>query len=167
MFLWRACSNVLPTRENLHKRRVQVDSHCVICCQQLESVGHLLWECALARNVWALCQGGLQKCANSCCDFFLLFQMLVSLSITQPLQSNPIINIGYKRLNRITIKFGTELKPTKHIVVNHNFTTTVFELTLQPSSPFIVTQQSPSTIHHDSLPNHNAFNGGVWREICG
>ena len=37
-----------------------------------------------------------------------------SLSITQPLQSNPIINIGYKRLNRITIKFGMELKPTKH-----------------------------------------------------
>ena len=49
-----------------------------------------------------------------------------SLSITQPLQSNPIINIGYKRLNRITIKFGTELKPTKHIVVNHNFTISPF-----------------------------------------
>ena len=76
VFLWRACSNVLPTRENLHKRRVQVDPHCAICCQQPESVGHLLWECAIARNVWALCQGGLQKCANNCCDFFLLFQML-------------------------------------------------------------------------------------------
>ena len=49
-----------------------------------------------------------------------------SLSITQPLQSNPTINTGYKRLNRITIKFGTELKPTKHIVVNHNFTTFMY-----------------------------------------
>ena len=49
-----------------------------------------------------------------------------SLSITQPLQSNPTINTGYKRLNRITIKFGTELKPTKHIVVNHNFTISPF-----------------------------------------
>ena len=49
-----------------------------------------------------------------------------SLSITQPLQSNPIINTRYKRLNRITIKFGTELKPTKHIVVNHNFTIVFF-----------------------------------------
>ena len=45
-----------------------------------------------------------------------------SLSITQPLQSNPTINTGYKRLNKITIKFGTELKPTKHIIVNNNFT---------------------------------------------
>ena len=45
-----------------------------------------------------------------------------SLSITQPLQLNPTINTRYKKLNKITIKFGTELKPTKHIVVNYNFT---------------------------------------------
>ena len=46
-----------------------------------------------------------------------------SLSITQPLQSNPTINTRYKILNKITIKFDTELKPTKHIVINYNFTT--------------------------------------------
>ena len=46
----------------------------------------------------------------------------LSLSYTQPLQLNPTINTGYKRLNKITIKFGTELKPTKHIVINYNFT---------------------------------------------
>ena len=46
-----------------------------------------------------------------------------SLSITQPLQLNPAINTRYKILNKITIKFGTKLKPTKHIVVNYNFTT--------------------------------------------
>ena len=31
-----------------------------------------------------------------------------SLSIIQPLQSNPKLNIGYKRLNKTTIKFGIE-----------------------------------------------------------
>ena len=46
----------------------------------------------------------------------------LSLSLTQPLQLNPTINTGYNKLNKITIKFGTELKPTKHIVVNYNFT---------------------------------------------
>ena len=35
-----------------------------------------------------------------------------SLSHTQPLQINPTKNTGYIRLNKITIKFGTELKPT-------------------------------------------------------
>ena len=48
------------------------------------------------------------------------------LSITQPLQINPTINTGYKLLNKITIKFVTELKPTKHIVINYNFTTSPF-----------------------------------------
>ena len=45
-----------------------------------------------------------------------------SLSHTQPLQLKPTINTRYKRLNKITIKFGTKLKSAKHIVVNYNFT---------------------------------------------
>ena len=57
---------------------------------------------------------------------FKCLSLHTTFSITQPLQSNPIINTRYKRLNRITIKFGTELKPTKHIVVNHNFTIVFF-----------------------------------------
>ena len=56
----------------------------------------------------------------------LLLESSHSLFITQPLQSNLTINTGYKRMNRITIKFNTELKPTKQIVVNHNFTTCPF-----------------------------------------
>ena len=46
----------------------------------------------------------------------------LSLSLSQPLQLNPTINTRYNRLNKITIKFGTKLKPTKHIIVNYNFT---------------------------------------------
>ena len=25
MFVWRACSNILPTRDNLHRRRINID----------------------------------------------------------------------------------------------------------------------------------------------
>ena len=50
----------------------------------------------------------------------------LSLSNTQPLKWNSTINTRYKRLNKITIKFGTELKSTKHIVVNYNFTISPF-----------------------------------------
>ena len=45
-----------------------------------------------------------------------------TLSHTQSLQINLTWNTGYKRLNIITIKFGTEVKPIKHIIVNYNFT---------------------------------------------
>ena len=29
-------------------------------------------------------------------------------------------------MNKITVKFGMELKPTKHIVVNYNFTIYIY-----------------------------------------
>ena len=46
--------------------------------------------------------------------FSLQFSWVFNLSFshTQPLQINPTINTGCKRLNIITIKFDTELKPT-------------------------------------------------------
>ena len=76
-FIQRACSNILPTRESLHQRRVNVDARCELCCQQPKSAGHLLWECPFARNVQALCLGKIQKCPKEANDFFLLFKMLV------------------------------------------------------------------------------------------
>ena len=60
----------------------------------------------------------------------------LSLYITQPLQSNPTINTGYKRLNKITIKFSTKLKPTKYIVVNHNFTKLYINLNINLTALF-------------------------------
>ena len=79
-----------------------------------------------------------------------------SLFITQPLQLNPTINIRYKRLNKITIKFFTKLKPTKFIVVNYNFTvipTILYTIhcgfSLTPTSPFQYPWKvdSPNTYH--------------------
>ena len=64
----------------------------------------------------------LQSSIASVFNCFSLHTHTHSLSHTQPLQLNPIINTRYNKLNKITIKFGTELKPTKHIVVNYNFT---------------------------------------------
>ena len=71
--------------------------------------------CLLARYLWK--HFSLQ---------FALSLHTLSLSHTQPLQINLTWNTGYKTLNRITIKFGTKLKPTKHIVVNYNFTISLF-----------------------------------------
>ena len=41
-FLWRACSNILPTRDNLCKKKVQLDPLCAVCNQQSETVSHIL-----------------------------------------------------------------------------------------------------------------------------
>ena len=76
-FMWRACSNILPTRDNLHRRKLHVEPMCGFCCQNSKTAEHVLWTCPFARNVWALCRGKLQKCSNVAIDFFSLFQLLV------------------------------------------------------------------------------------------
>ena len=76
-FFQRACSNILPTRANLHRRKVNIYPRCEICCQHTKTTGHLLQECPLASNVWALSKGRIQKCQNHAQDFFLLFKILV------------------------------------------------------------------------------------------
>ena len=73
-FLWRACSGCLPTRENLHKKRIRVEQRCELCHHHTETIGHVLWECPLARNVWALFRGTIQKCRNEVDDFFSIVQ---------------------------------------------------------------------------------------------
>ena len=76
---------------------------------------HVQGTCIISRDAWSWA-----TCENS--SVFNLLEFSHSLSHTQPLQLNLTINTGYKRLNKITIKFDIELKPTKQIVVNYNFT---------------------------------------------
>ena len=104
-FIWRACSNILPTRESLHRRRVNVDGRCELCCQQPESAGHLLWECPFARNVWALCPGKIQKCPNEANDFFLLFKTLVQRLSTAELEKWAVVSWGiWNARNKVYIE---------------------------------------------------------------
>ena len=87
-------SNILPTRESLHRRRVNVDAQCELCYQQPESAGHLLWECPFARNIWALCSGKIQKCPNEANDFFLLFKTLVQRLSKTDLEKWAVVSWG-------------------------------------------------------------------------
>ena len=75
-FMWRACSDILPTAANLRRQRVPVDFTCTICQQQDETVAHVLWECPLARNVWAGVRGKLQKCNSEAPNFYTLARQM-------------------------------------------------------------------------------------------
>ena len=75
-FIWRACKDILPTRANLYRRKVPIDLLCSICKLIDETVGHALWECPLAENVWAVARGRLQKCVVTAQSIFLLVRDL-------------------------------------------------------------------------------------------
>ena len=52
MFMWRACSNILPTKYQLWARGIGRDDRCDLC-GGCETFGHILWGCKVAGEVWS------------------------------------------------------------------------------------------------------------------
>ena len=76
-FMWRACSDVFPTRVNLLRRKVHINPLCTLCGQHDETTSHILWECPFAHNTWALVWGNIQKSNSEApCFYPLARQML-------------------------------------------------------------------------------------------
>lgn len=53
-FLWRACSDCLPTKVNLMKRKIVADPQCELCGSLPEDTKHALWGCEAVRRVWCV-----------------------------------------------------------------------------------------------------------------
>lgn len=53
LFLWKCFREILPTRRELHRRRIVEDQRCPVCGDGVESVVHLFCNCSLAQRVWA------------------------------------------------------------------------------------------------------------------
>ena len=49
--LWHACFNILPTQDNLHRRKLHMEPGCGFYCQNSETAEHVLWTCPFAMNV--------------------------------------------------------------------------------------------------------------------
>ena len=53
VFLWLMYNSTSLTRDNLAKRRHVEDKTCVFCSEP-ESIQHLLFDCIVASNIWAV-----------------------------------------------------------------------------------------------------------------
>ena len=54
-FTQRLLWGILPTSDNLLRRRLTIDHNCQICVDQNESLFHVMFECRLSRQVWIEC----------------------------------------------------------------------------------------------------------------
>ena len=52
IFPWRACSDALPTKMNLERRKIIVDHVCSQCLDCPETSLHALWECGALPQIW-------------------------------------------------------------------------------------------------------------------
>ena len=53
-FAWKACEDILASKEALRQRHIAVEGGCVLCGDPMENIIHILWFCAHAKEVWAL-----------------------------------------------------------------------------------------------------------------
>ncbi|KAL8156219.1 hypothetical protein AgCh_001348 [Apium graveolens] len=60
-FIWRACSNVLPTTTALAVKKIDVIKSCSWCHRYNEDAVHVLFTCCFAKELWNLV--GLQRMA--------------------------------------------------------------------------------------------------------
>lgn len=79
-FMWRSLSSALPVASNLVTRGMNVDMICLLCGTQDETPNHVLFNCEVARQVWALSnfpspQNGFQKDS-----LFVNFSYLIQMS---------------------------------------------------------------------------------------
>uniref|UniRef100_A0A2N9FZG8 Reverse transcriptase domain-containing protein n=1 Tax=Fagus sylvatica TaxID=28930 RepID=A0A2N9FZG8_FAGSY len=85
-FIWRACNESLPTRQNLCRRKILEDHRCAICSGISETTTHILWECPFANCVWSTSSGRLQKCHVSEEEFIVLVRKLVRMLSREELE---------------------------------------------------------------------------------
>ena len=79
-FLWKSCTNSLPTKDNLMKRTILQENMCHLCPVHPEDVKHALWGCSKVRQVWQRCFGWLVNTQ----DEEGSFSDLVQLAQTKP-----------------------------------------------------------------------------------
>ena len=53
-FLWRVCHDAIPTKSNLKRRHILVDSLCECCWKEDKTPLHALWSCSELSSVWSL-----------------------------------------------------------------------------------------------------------------
>lgn len=58
-FLWRLARNILPTRSNLGRKGIQMDTICPICLEHEETQEHLFMHCQLSQVLWFTTHLGL------------------------------------------------------------------------------------------------------------
>ena len=122
VFLWKALNGALPVTERIEARGMKVDSRCHVCGNGAESINHMLFECPLARHVWAI--SGIPNPQNGyhCSSIFVNFSYLLNLEEKRELAPHSIRSwpwilwILWKTRNELLFK---SLSPIPANVMQH------------------------------------------------
>ncbi|KAL9308300.1 putative reverse transcriptase zinc-binding domain-containing protein [Arabidopsis thaliana] len=78
--MWKVVSGAIPVVDNVKSRGLRVDSKCQCCGLEVESTNHVLFNCTVARQTWALSNFLIPE--NGFDDSHALYHNLFFLSLT-------------------------------------------------------------------------------------
>jgi ribonuclease HI len=78
VFCWRACNNILPTKDNLRRRGIINEDKCIFCARETETASHVLWECPSARDVWCVSGRRIQKTQSQDASFLDIRELFMN-----------------------------------------------------------------------------------------
>ena len=102
-FLWKACTNSLPTKENLLKRKILQESSCPLCSSVSESVVHAIWSCSCIKVVWDSDFEWVDRSSAAFESFSDVFQKIRNNPALVPLFAATAWSIWYQR-NKFCLK---------------------------------------------------------------
>lgn len=73
------------------RRKIVSDPICPLCGREMETSGHVLWNCDVARAVWSESPRAMQKCAVEANDFSLIFNHLCERLSVEDLELAAVI----------------------------------------------------------------------------
>lgn len=77
VFIWQACKDTLPTLKNLASKKVSKTTLCPICGLVEGIVGHTLWLCPTAQDVWCQTLVKFQKISSNSSFFADIWKQLI------------------------------------------------------------------------------------------
>ncbi|XP_035545040.1 uncharacterized protein LOC118348156 [Juglans regia] len=109
MFLWRACNEALPLLANMRRREVVEHSSCLVCKQEPETPGHVLWGCIAAKDVWGQGVMKVQKLSFQSDLIFDIWSRLIEILSSEELDEVAVTMRGiWSRRNNVI--HGKEFK---------------------------------------------------------
>ena len=128
--LWRATKDALPTRANLMRRKVLMDSTCQGCETEPKSTLHALWSCLKLKEVWAVHFESLKIRTHVCLSFLDVFITCLEQPHNTALFAMLIDQIWYRR-NKL--RLGEEAADLK--LLNSRARAALHEFQLANTSP--------------------------------
>jgi ribonuclease HI len=121
VFLWRACNDILPTKENLKKRGVIDDDLCRFCGFAPETVVHILWACPSSQDVWGSCGRGIQKRSSNAVDFKRLVEDMNDILSKEDLGLFAVTAKGIWKRRNTCVHGGVFIHPNSIVMAAQDY----------------------------------------------